>query len=418
MQQPVAITGLGLVSPIGLDVASASASLREARSGIRSVRLTPLEREFAAGVIDASFEDAFTKLELPFLDRCQQLAVLAARQAVGDAGLDTFEGFGQRAGLYYGNVNGGVAAQQAWYQQMLLEGKQASRPFSAMAIMGNAGAAQVAIRHKVLGPVITNATACGSSGVAIAEAARAIRDGYLDVAIAGGAEAPIMASAMGVFQGTRAMSAPDPDDVSRTCKPFARDRTGLVLGEGAAFLVLESAAHARARGARCHGYVTGSGISNDAHHIGMPASEGQVRALRAALADASLQAGDIGYVNAHATATDGGDVIEAAALREVFGAGPRDARVSSTKSVHGHLLGATSALELLLTVVAMEQSLLPASAHLGEADPRCALNHVGDRPIAGHAIDHALSFSCGFGGTNVALVVSRRHPESATRSTT
>lgn len=409
MQQLVAITGLGVVSPIGLDVASTSAALREARSGVRTVRVPPLERDFAAGVIDASFEDAFTKMELPFLDRCQQLAVLAARQAVGGAGFDTFEGLGQRAGLYYGNVNGGVAAQQAWYQQMLLEGKQASRPFSAMAIMGNAGAAQVAIRHKVLGPVITNATACGSSGVAIADAARAIRDGYLDVAIAGGAEAPIVASAMGVFQGTRAMSAPDPADVSRTCKPFASNRSGLVLGEGAAFLVLESAAHARARGARCHAYVSGSGISNDAHHIGMPTSEGQVRALRAALADASLQAGDIGYVNAHATATDGGDVIEAAALREVFGAGPEAARVSSTKSVHGHLLGATSALELLLTVVAMEQSLLPASAHLGEADPRCELNHVGDRPLAGHAIDHALSFSCGFGGTNVALVVSRGH---------
>lgn len=409
MQQLVAITGLGVVSPIGLDVASTSAALREARSGVRTVRVPPLERDFAAGVIDASFEDAFTKMELPFLDRCQQLAVLAARQAVGGAGFDTFEGLGQRAGLYYGNVNGGVAAQQAWYQQMLLEGKQASRPFSAMAIMGNAGAAQVAIRHKVLGPVITNATACGSSGVAIADAARAIRDGYLDVAIAGGAEAPIVASAMGVFQGTRAMSAPDPADVSRTCKPFASNRSGLVLGEGAAFLVLESAAHARARGARCHAYVSGSGISNDAHHIGMPTSEGQVRALRAALADASLQAGDIGYVNAHATATDGGDVIEAAALREVFGAGPEAARVSSTKSVHGHLLGATSALELLLTVVAMEQSLLPASAHLGEADPRCELNHVGDRPLTGHAIDHALSFSCGFGGTNVALVVSRGH---------
>ena len=134
MQQSVAITGLGVVSPIGLDVASVAASLREGRSGIRSVRVAPLERDFAAGVIDASFEDAFTKLELPFLDRCQQLAILAARQAVGDAGFDTFEGFGQRAGLYYGNVNGGVAAQQAWYQQMLLEGKQASRPFSAMAM--------------------------------------------------------------------------------------------------------------------------------------------------------------------------------------------------------------------------------------------------------------------------------------------
>jgi 3-oxoacyl-[acyl-carrier-protein] synthase II len=412
--QQVAITGLGVISPIGLDVASVAASLRDARSGIGVLQVPPLDRGFAAGAIGASFEEAFTRMELPFLDRCQQMAILAARQAVDDAGFDQFDAFGQRAGLYYGNVNGGVASAQTWYQQMLLEGKQASRPFSAMAIMGNAGAAQVALRHKVLGPVVTNATACGSSGVAISDAARAIRDGYLDVAIAGGAEAPLVASLVGVFQGTRAMAPPDEQDPARTCKPFARNRTGLVLGEGAAFLVLESAERAHARGAHCHGYLSGSGISNDAHHIGMPASEGQVRALRAALSDASLDPRDIAYVNAHATATDGGDVIEAAALREVFGAGPGDARVSSTKSVHGHLLGATSALELLLTVVAMERSLLPASAHLDEVDPRCELNHVGARAVTDHPIAHALSFSCGFGGTNVALVVSRRPPDPST----
>lgn len=408
MRHCVAITGLGVLSPVGLDVDSVAASLRQGRSGIRALRVPPLEREFAAGVVDAAFDDEFTKMELPFLDRCQQMAVLAARQAATDAGLDSFEAFGQRAGVFYGNVNGGVATAQAWYEQMFLQARQASRPFTTMAIMGNAGAAHVALRHRVLGPVVTNASACGSSGVAIGDAARAIRDGYLDVALAGGAEAPLTASVMGVFQGTRAMAPPDPVDPSRSCRPFAADRGGLVLGEGSAFLVLESAQRAHARGARIHGYLTGYGISNDAHHIGMPSSEGQVRALRAALSDATLQPADIGYVNAHATATDGGDVIEAAALREVFGAGDGAARVSSTKSVHGHLIGATSALELLLTVVAMEHELLPASAHLGQPDPRCELNHVGDRPIAGHPIDHALSFSCGFGGTNVALVVSRR----------
>jgi 3-oxoacyl-[acyl-carrier-protein] synthase II len=411
MRNQVAITGLGVISPIGLDVSAVAASLREARSGIRLVHTPPLRNGFAVGAIEASFQEEFTKIELPFLDRCQQMAVLAARQATADAGFDSFAEFGQRAGVYYGNVNGGVSAAQAWYEQMLLEHKQAARPFAAMAIMGNAGAAQVAIRHQVLGPVISNCTACGSSGVAIGDAARAIADGYLDVAIAGGAEAPVVASLMGVFQGTRAMSPPDPEDVARSCKPFASNRSGLVLGEGAAFLVLESVEHARARGARCHGYLSGYGVSSDAHHIGMPATEGQVRALRAALEDAALQPGDIGYVNAHATATGGGDVIEAAALREVFGAGPGSAAVSSTKSVHGHLIGATSALELLLTVVAMEQSLLPASAHLDEVDPRCELNHVGIRPLTGRAFDHALSFSCGFGGTNVALVVSRNQPQ-------
>ncbi len=407
MRQRVAITGLGVLSPVGMDVATVAESLRQGRSGVRTLRAPPLEREFAAGVVDAAFEGEFTKMELPFLDRCQQMAVLAARQAAADAGLDSLEPLGQRAGVYYGNVNGGVATAQAWYEQMLLQSRQAARPFTAMTIMGNAGAAHVALRHRVLGPVVTNASACGSSGVAIGDAARAIRDGYLDAALAGGAEAPLTASVLSVFQGTRAMAAPDAEDPSRSCRPFAADRTGLVLGEGAAFLMLESEARARERGARIHGYLDGCGISNDAHHIGMPSSEGQVRALRAALEDAGLRPDDIGYVNAHATATEGGDVIEAAALREVFGDGPESARVSSTKSVHGHLIGATSALELLLTVVAMQRELLPASAHLGQPDPRCPLNHVGDQPMAGHRVDHALSFSCGFGGTNVALVVSR-----------
>ncbi len=413
MRNQVAITGLGVLSPIGLDIASITDSLREGRSGIRLVHAPPIERGFPAGAIEASFEESFTKLERPFLDRCPQMAVLAARQAIEDAGLDaSFAGFGQRAGVYYGNVNGGPATGQVWVEQMFLQGKQAARPFTAMATMGNAGAAQIAIRHQVLGPVVSNATACGSSGVAIGDAARAIADGYLDVAIAGGAEAPLAAMVMGVFQGTRAMSAPDPEDVSRTCKPFDRHRSGLVLGEGAAFLVLEAASRAHARGARCYGYLSGYGVSSDAYHIGMPATPGQVRALRAALADAALEPGDIAYVNAHATATDGGDAIEAAALREVFGAGPGSAAVSSTKSVHGHLIGATSALELLLTVVAMNDSLLPASAHLDEVDPRCELNHVGNRPVPGRRIDHAVSFSCGFGGTNVALVVSRNPPQT------
>lgn len=403
----VAITGLGVLSPIGLDVSQVEASLSSARSGIDLVEVPPLKKTFPAGVVKRSFEGAFTKLELPFLDRCQHLAILAARQAIADAGLDDFSDYGLRAGLYYGNVNGGVAAEQVWYQQLLVEGKQASRPFTAMAIMSNAGGAQIAIRHRILGPVVTHASACGSSGVAIGEAARAIADGYLDIALAGGAEAPLTASLVGVFDGTRALAPPDPSDVTRSCKPFAANRAGLVLGEGAAFLVLESAQRAGKRNARCLGYVTGYGVSCDAHHIGMPQTEGQAAALRAALADAAIEPDDLDYLNAHATATQGGDVIEANAIRAVFGDSAESVPVSSTKAVHGHLLGATSALELLITVVAMNNSLLPATAHLDEIDPRCKLNHVARSPIANRPIRRAMSFSCGFGGTNVALVVSR-----------
>ena len=402
----VAITGLGLISPIGLDVPQHLHSLRAARSGIRRVQAPPIRKEFAAGAVPERFEEHFTKLELPFLDRCQQLAILAARQASDAAGIGDYEAYGQRAGVFYSNINGGTATIMGWFDDLLIKGKQASRPFTAMAIMGNAGGAQVAIRQRVIGPVLSYSSACASSGIAIGEAARAIADGYIDVALAGGAEAPLTSGVLGIFEGSRAMSSPDAEDPARTCKPFSSARSGLVLGEGSAWMVLESEEAALARGATIHAYVSGYGVSCDAHHIGMPESSGQVRALRAALASAGLDAHEVGYINAHATATHGGDMIESAAIREVFGAGPDAPWVSSTKAVHGHLIGATSALELALTVLAMQDALLPASAHLGEPDPRCELHHVGDTPIAGVPYRHALSFSCGFGGTNAALVVS------------
>lgn len=402
----VAITGMGVISPIGLDIAEATASLRSGASGIRNLQAPPIAKTFAAGVVPATFEEHFPKLERPFLDRTQHMAILAAREALAQAGHEEFSAYGQRAGLYYGNVNGGTATGLEWFEQLLVRGKGVSRPFTSMAIMGNAGGAQIAIRHKILGPVITSASACASSGVSIGEAARAIAHGYLDVAVAGGAEGPLTSLVVGTFDGTRAMSAPDPEDVGRTCKPFSKDRTGLVLGEGGAFVVLENAEHARQRGARILGYLTGYGISCDAHHIGMPESPGQIAALRAAVEDAHLRPQDIAYINAHATATQGGDVIEAESIRTVFGAGADAPFVSSTKSVHGHLLGGTSALELVLTLIGMHEDLLPASANLGTVDPRCELNHVGPQPRQ-HAIEHALSFSCGFGGTNVALIVSK-----------
>ncbi|MBL8261529.1 MAG: beta-ketoacyl-[acyl-carrier-protein] synthase family protein [Xanthomonadaceae bacterium] len=405
----IAITGLGVLSPIGCNIAELADSISTARSGISLIDAPPLARSFAAGVIDRDFTKLFKPLERPFLDRCQQMAILAADQAIEHAGLGDLSELGVRAGVHYGNVNGGVSTAQAWYQQLLNNGAQAARPFSAMAIMGNAGAAHISIRHGIRGPVLTHATACASSGVAIAEAARAIATGRLDVAIAGGAEAPLTASLIGVFDGTRALSKPDPEDPARTCKPFSIDRSGLVLGEGAAFLVLESIAHAQARGADIIGYVAGSGIASDAHHIGMPQSEGQILTLRDALRDAGLSPRDIDYINAHATATNGGDEIESTSLRTVFGDGSDAPRVSSTKSVHGHLLGATSALEAVITLVAMERSILPATAHLDNIDPDCALRHIQVTPVPDHPIRAALSFSCGFGGTNVALVFTREH---------
>jgi 3-oxoacyl-[acyl-carrier-protein] synthase II len=409
----VVITGLGVLSPVGLNVNELARSLSTATSGIKLCEAEPLNKPFPAGLIPESFADKFNKLELPYLDRCQQMGILAARQAITDAGFGSFADYGQRAGLYYGSVKGGVATEQAWHQQLLVEGKQAARPFTAMAIMQNAGAAQISIRHQILGPVMTHGSACCSSGAAIGEAFRAIRDGYLDVAVAGGAEAPLTASGFGAFDGIRALAMPDPSDIARSCKPFSLDRTGLVMGEGAAFIVLESAEHAKRRGASCFAALSGYGVASDAYHIGMPKADGQIAALRAALADAALQPSDINYINAHGTATKGGDEIEAKAIGSIFGAS--SVPVSSTKSIHGHLLGATSALELIITILAMTESFLPATAHLDAIDPKCALNHISNTPLFDRQIEHAISFSCGFGGTNVALAISKHREMPAKR---
>jgi 3-oxoacyl-(acyl-carrier-protein) synthase len=249
---------------------------------------------------------------------------------------------------------------------------------------------------------MTHSSACTSSGAAIGDALRAIRHGYLDIALVGGAEAALIPTFMGLWGGLRALADPNPDGVERSCQPFSKNRTGLVLSEGAVFLVLESREHALKRGASCYCALTGYGVASDGYHIGSPKADGQVAALRAALADAALQPAQIEYLNAHATATPGGDPVESSAINAVFDHVP----VSSTKGIHGHLLGAASALELATAVLAINQSFLPATAHLDEIDPSCALNHVANTPVLGQRVRHALSLSAGFGGTNVALIVS------------
>jgi 3-oxoacyl-(acyl-carrier-protein) synthase len=398
----VVITGLGVISPIGLNVAELLSSLRTNRSGIALWESPLLANKLPAGLVDHDFTGHFTKLELPYLDRCSQMALLAARQATTDAGMEQFAGYGQRAGLYFGTVGGGVKVEHDWVRQFYVEHKQLAKPYSIMACMLNAAAAQISIRHQILGPVMTHSSACTSSGAAIGDAYRAIRHGYLDVAVVGGAEAALIPTFMGLWGGLRALADPDPSDVSQSCRPFSRNRRGLVLAEGAVFMVIESRENARRRGATCYCTLSGYGIASDGYHIGSPKAEGQVAALQAALADADLQPAQIGYLNAHATATQGGDPIEVTAINEVFDGVP----VSSTKGIHGHLLGAASAVELAAAVLAIHQSFLPATAHLDEIDPACALNHVANAPVLNHAVEHALSLSAGFGGTNVALIVS------------
>ena len=413
-QQDVVITGMGLVSPIGLDTAELISALKSGRSGIHLWESSKLGKKYPAGMILRDFKDEFSKLDLPYLDRCTQMAVLAARQAIIGAGLNDFSEYHQRAGLYYGTVRGSAELEEIWFEKYLVEHAQSARPYTVFAIMHNAGAAQISIRHQILGPVMTHNTACTSSGTAIGDAYRAIRDGYLDVAIAGGADSPLTTSTFVAWDGSRALATPDPQGIGNSCKPFSKNRTGLVIGEGAAFIVLESADHARERGAVCLATLSGYGIASDGYHIGSPKADGQVIAMTAALKDAGIQPAKVDYFNAHATATRGGDTVEANAIKLAFGEAAGALPVSSTKSVHGHLLGAASVMELIITIVAMNESFLPATTNLDEVDPDCNLNHVANIPIFDRPIEHAMSFSSGLGGTNVALVVSK-YPETSSK---
>ncbi len=405
----VLITGIGILSPIGLSVAELEDSLLGNRSGIGLWQSDALSKPVPAGQIGIDFSGRFSKLELPYLDRCSQIAMLAADQAIEDAGFTGFAECGQRAGLFYGSVAGGVKTEHDWVKQCELDRTRSSRPFTIMASMLNAAPALISIRHKIQGPVVTNSSACSSSGVSIGEGFRAIRDGYLDMALVGGAEAALTPTFIALWGGLRALAEPCVDDVGRSCRPFSMDRSGLVISEGAVFLMLESRQHADRRSARRYGRISGYGIASDAFHIGSPDTAGQAAALRAALEDANLEATQIDYYNAHATATRGGDPVEAAAIRQTFAEHVSRLPVSSTKAIHGHLLGAASAIELAVCTLAVHAGFLPATAHLVEVDPECALKHVCQQPVLDGQVTHAMSLSAGFGGTNVALIVSKEH---------
>ena len=404
----VAITGIGVYSPIGLNENSVLESLIAVRSGIRKIDIATTGKSFAVGSIDQDFGERFPKIERPALDRNAQLAILAAQQASESAEIANYSTFGERAGVFFGSSRGGVASEWEATRTLIEAPDRAARPYYLVASMANAGASQISIRQQIFGPTITHNEACASSGIAIADACRYITTGELDIALAGGAEATIDPSVapiyLALWDGLRAL-ATVADDASKSCKPFAKGRTGLVLAEGAAFFVLESVAHAKARGARILGYVVGYGVASDAYHIGAPHRRGQVAAMRAALRSAGITISGVDYVNAHATATLGGDSVEVAALREVLGEDSARVPVSSTKSIHGHMLGATSAMEALVCLLAAKHSFIPATANLDEVDEECkGLFHVQE-VIRNRPVRYAMSLSAGFGGTNAALIL-------------
>lgn len=405
----IAITGVGVVSPIGLGSSEVLDSLLASRSGLRALEDPSLSRPFPVAPVPGDFSDGFTRLELQFLDRTSRMAIVASQQAVDGAGIDDFAALGERAGVFYGTVRGGGHTEWEWVRQFHVDQRKTAKPYVIMGCMANAAAAQISIRHNVLGPVASHTSACSSSGASIADACRHIHGGEIDVAIAGGAEAALSPVFLGAWDGLRAMAEVTPDAAS-SCRPFSRDRTGLALGEGAVFFVLENLEHARRRNAQVLALVSGWGIASDAHHIGSPHARGQMAAMRTALRMAGIEPAELDYVNAHATATRGGDPVEVDALRQVLGAAADKVAVSGTKGLHAHMLGAASAMEALVCMLAIRHDFLPATAHLQDLDPDCeGLRHVRE-VVRDTPVRHALSLSAGFGGTNAALVLSQAGP--------
>ncbi len=401
----VVISGVGAVSPLGNSFAEVSESLRRSRCAVRLIegRDAGLAKDVAAlCAFDAT--QHFTRSERGILDPVAQYAVVAAQAAWSDARLDPPEGrTAQDVGLYIGTGFGGSITVEAAYVAMLMQ-DEAPKPFTLLTAMNNAPAAQVSIRLGIKGPSYTYCVACASSAISIGEAYRAIRSGMVKAAVAGGCEASLTLGVMRSWRSLRVLAPVDRLDPTKSCKPFSKARAGLVLGEGAVMFYMEDLSSAVARGAPIYAEVIGYGSMSDAAHIATPDPDGQARTIAAALDDAGVAPAEVDYINAHGTATYTGDQAEVETLHRVFGDAAARIPVSSTKSAHGHLIGAAGAMEALATVCAIRGKFIPATLHLDAPEPAFELDIVANVARANAKVDIALSNSFAFGGSNAALV--------------
>jgi 3-oxoacyl-[acyl-carrier-protein] synthase II len=407
-QRRVAVTGAGVVSPLGATLEDFHRALCDARPGIRRL---PAETAQSSGVqvgalIDWQPAPFLAEGEAANLDRSTQFALGAAAQALAASGLDVARA-PDRVGVYWGTGLGGAHTLEAAYKQIYGAGQWRTRPLTVVMAMNNAAGSNVAVRHGLRGPFANYATACSSSAMALGEAMRTIQAGRADAIVAGGSEALLTPATLAAWQALRTLAPADAENPAASCKPFDRRRGGLVLGEGAAAFVLEDYAHAATRGAPILALLTGYGNSCDAVHMSRPDRDGQVRAMREALGESGVAPRAIGYINAHGTATAVGDVVEAEAINAVFGDAAAHVPVSSTKSLHGHLLGGAGALEFAAALLPLLRGWLPPTAFLEQPDPACKLRHV---PLRAERVDAAaavMSNSFAFGGSNVVLIAER-----------
>ena len=394
MASRIAITGIGCISPLGLSVADFSQKLFSGSSAISAAADEAEFRYPSARITEFDPAAHFDTHTLPLLDPFSAYAVVAAREAAENAGLD--HQLLRQAAAIIGTGCGGKQTDEETYQKLYLEQRKRVHPLTIPRGMPSAAASQVSIQLGIQGPAFSVTSACSSSAHAIAQAALLIRAGLVELAICGGTDAPFTYGLLKSWEALRVLS-------KDTCRPFSKDRSGLVLGEGAAMLVLESETHARRRGANTLAFLQGIGMSSDASHITDPSPQGAAAAMSSAITDAGINAADIDYINAHGTATQANDISETQAIHAVFGAHAQRLGVSSSKSMHGHSLGAAGAMEAVASVLAMQQGRMSPTANFTSPGEGCDLDYIANT-ARNAEIRYVLSNSFAFGGLNAVLL--------------
>ena len=406
----VVVTGMGLITPCGTGLARSWQALVNGESGVKpitSIDASMLQTRFAGEVRDFIAEDFMDRKQARRLDRYQQFAMAAAQMAMDDCGFTATEHNAERAAVIVGSCVGGLAnAEDATIAARPSSPGKVS-PFFILNVLINMAASHISIRYGFKGPNWSTNSACATSAHAIGEAYRLIQRGEADVALAGGAEAPIGFMCIAGFNAIRALSTRN-EEPTRASRPFDADRDGFVLSEGAAILVLEEFEHAQKRGAKIYAELSGYGASSDAHHVTAPSPEheGAQRCLRAALADASIDVSQIDYINAHGTSTPLGDAAEIIAIKRVFGEQAYRVPVSSTKSMTGHLTGAAGSAEAIISILALQHGIIPPTINLERVDPAIDLDCVPNVARAA-ACNTVMTNSFGFGGTNASLIFAK-----------
>ncbi len=409
MRRRVVVTGLGILSACGNNISDFSANLMAGKSGIRRIssEYSSLLSSKIAAEVDFNPSDFFDKKQVSYLDRVNQFALTAASQAWKDAKLSLSDKERERAGVYLGTGLGGANTIEDVFVRLFKQNADRVKPLSVLMIMNNASASYISIEYGLSGPCMTLSIACASSANAIGEAYRQIRDGYADLMLSGGVEAFLTYGVFRCWEALRVLAAEDPGDPSKSCKPFSKNRSGLVLGEGAGVVVLEEMERAVRRGAPLYAEVIGYGSTSDALHITKPSSEGQSRAISEALEDARISPEKIDYINAHGTATQLNDLLETQAIKKALGDHAYKVPVSSTKSMHGHTIGAAGAIELIASLLAIQNQALPPTINLDQSDPECDLDYVPNIGREGVKVNTVMSNSFAFGGTNAVLIARR-----------